>query len=246
MDKLVRALTTVVLMLGAGLLPALAAQGEIEIGPRNVKDAVIIPRVTVDGNDVQFGQNGPPGGPGVPVTPFEASEDWPLKTDIYIFNRTNKVIVAGRVSLAFLRTGAESGPPRTEMNSGLPIPTVHADFGIIPEDTRLSNGQVFPHRAGESRVEVQPGGMVVIHVGDYADAVARSLKQMGRSHAPARLFIIPGTFYFDDGMRWAGNRYSTPDPEHPGKWISEDAEYFPGNRWDNWPVPGHRWTPSGK
>lgn len=232
------------LLLAVGPATALAAQGQIEIEPANMRNAVMITRVTVGGSEVQCGQLGPPGGPAVlPVTPFEAGDDWPQATEIYLFNRTNKTIVAGRIILALLKTGIEAGPAALEMKSGVPIPLIHLDFGVIPANAFLSNGQPFPHRAGERPVSLSPEQTLVIRVGDYADIVKRGLDQIAPNRAPARIFIIKGLFYFSDGMRWGSNLYSVPDASRPGQWIRQDEFYFPGNVEKNWPVPGHRWTP---
>lgn len=233
------------LLLAASPLSAFGAQGQIEIEPASLRNAVMITRVTVGGVEVQCGQlsrsGGRVGSPAVqPVTPFEAGDDWPLATEIYLFNRTNKAIAAGRLDLAFLKTGIEAGAAALEMKNGGPVPIVHLDFGVMPANVFLSNGQPFPHRADERPILLPPGGTLAIRVADYAGKIKQALAESS-GRAPARLFIIEGLFYFSDGMRWGHNLYSVPDAGHPGQWIREDPLYFPGDRENNWPAPGHRW-----
>jgi hypothetical protein len=148
------------ILLMAGVAPQIwcAVQGQVELEPTNFRDAILITKITVGGVEVQCGQNGPPGGRAYePVTPFPANDNWPLAMEISIFNRTNKVIAAGRIDLSFLKSGIESGPAPIEMQGG--------------------------------------------------------------------------------------NLYGTPDANRPGRWVYQDQLYFPGNRYNHWPVPRNKWTP---
>jgi hypothetical protein len=234
------------ILLMAGVAPQIwcAVQGQVELEPTNFRDAILITKITVGGVEVQCGQNGPPGGrASEPVAPFPANDNWPLGMEISIFNRTNKVIAAGRIDLSFLKSGIESGPAPIEMQSGHSVPTIHLDFGVIPQYDLMANGKPYPHRPDEFHVSLPPAQTFVLRTADYADKIAKAMAAMTPNRVPARIFVTKESIFFDDGMRWSGNLYGTPDPNRPGRWVYQDQLYFPGNRYNHWPVPGNKWTP---
>lgn len=210
-----------------------AAQRQIEVDPPNSKNPVMITKVTAQGYEIQCHLLNPPGLPQFqPIAPFEWGDDWLQNLDIEIFNRTNKAIAFGRITLSF---------PESKTMPNAPTAVIHLDFGIAPPNDFLANGQPFPHRSGEQPVSLAPGKSLVIHAADYADTIRRALDGVKPGWVPNRMAIGEGYFLFSDGMRWSFRRYSIPDPEHPGRWIYQEPSYFPGKSDDNWPAPGYRW-----
>lgn len=220
-----------------GLGPALLAVAAITAfaGERQVKiksipsmrDPVVITRVTVRNRQIQCGVLAQPGGLSFePVTPFQEDDNWLENTDIYLFNRTVKTIVAGRINLLFPETGT-------------PEVMTHLDFGIVPANVFLSDGRPFPHQRGEQAVSLGPNQTFVIHVGEYGARLKAVAEDM-HGNGPTQVVITEGSFFFSDGMRWSAPYYYAPDPHQPGQTQRMDALFFPGDREDNWPVPGVR------
>jgi len=229
----VRRLLTLLPAAAVAFAVAGAAQRQIEVDPPNDKDPVMITKVTVNGYEVQCHLLNPPGLPQFqPITPFEWGDDWLEKLDIQLFNRTDKAIAYGRLALRY---------PESKNGPTAPINVTNVDFGMVPPNDFLSNGQPFPHRPGEQPVSLESGKYLVIHAADYAEAIGRSRDAVKPGWVPTRIEIGAVEFFFDDGMRWGFHRYSVPDPEHPGRWIYQAQSYFPGRSNDNWPVPGYRW-----
>ncbi len=82
---------------------------------------------------------------------------------------------------------------------------------------------------------------MVVHVNDYMAEIESRLSNSPTPLAVTalnKLNVYRGVFYFEDGMRWEGGRYSVPDPDHPGKFKYLPVDYFPGKRAHNWP-PGY-------
>ena len=212
--------------------PARGALRQIETEPSSLVDPVTITEVTVGNMQVQCGllRAQPARGRDLTV-PFEWGENWLQHVEIYLFNRTNKTIVAGRITLTF---------PETKV--GTTVSVFPIDFGVIPANDFLSNGQPFPHRANEIPVSWGPGRSMILHLADYADRIKVALSQEMPDRAPSRIFVIRTHFFFSDGMQWYVGRFFTPDPQQPGKVTYLDPNYFPGDSDDNWPVPGQRFS----
>lgn len=223
---------TDLLLVLIAFVPGFAAQRQIEVEPpSSYRDPVMISKVTVGGNEVQCRLPEPPGGQLYqPITPFESGDEWLQAVEIHIFNRTDKVIVAGRIFIDF----PEAHGPASMWITNL-------DFGMEPANAFLSNGKPLPHRAGERRISLNPGQTLVVRVADYIDRIRHSLEDVMVNRAPTKIVIHKGHFFFSDGMEWYGAQYSVPAPGHPGQRIPEDPLYFPGNRENNWPLPGYKW-----
>lgn len=206
-----------------GIVPAFAADKTIEVDMHQQLDAVAITRVTLGGVDVQCGlivskselQ---------PVTPIAASGDWLQNIKIHLLNRTDKNIVYGQILLVFPETGTgRSDSPR----AACPI-----SFGRRPPAANFSGtGEPMRQRPDVKPVLFAAGKTMVLNLADYSDEINATVD----SNAVSKVIIRRSWFVFDDAMRWASGRYSTPDPEHPGKWKYLDVQYFPG--WPTWP-PG--------
>ncbi len=102
-----------------------------------------------------------------------------------------------------------------------PIPIVHLDFEVIPDNVFMTNGQPFPGRGSMRPVTILPGETFVLHTSDFAAMIDR-VPERKTGLLPKRIFIIKELFYFADGMRWGGNLYSVPDPEFRGRFIRQD------------------------
>jgi hypothetical protein len=223
-----------VLLLAMAVLPGLAAQRQIEVNPpSSYRDAVIISEVTVGNNEVQC-KLLRPHGVFQPIAPFDWGDDWVQNIEIHLFNRTNKTIVAGRLALVFpeLADGTSPIGKATDLVWGR----------IPPKAAFVSNGQPM-HQPAEARaVSFGPNQTFILRVGEHADKIRSSLEHFtAASWVPSRILVLRGSFHFSDGMRWLGGTYSIPDPDHPGQWKYMDSLYFPGDRENNWPIPGQRW-----
>jgi len=184
-------------------------------------DPVAITRVTLGGADVLCC-----GSILSPIevqraTPVAASDDWLQNITIYLLNRTDKNIVNGTITLDFPETGAGTpDSPRRPYVIG---------FGRLPPGTVVINGRtrqpmVWTAGPDVKPVLLAPGQTMVFTLRDYIEEIKRVIDPK----AISKVIIRRSGFFFDDAMRWAAGRYSNPDPEHPGKWISLDPSYFPG------------------
>ncbi|SPF55329.1 exported hypothetical protein [Candidatus Sulfopaludibacter sp. SbA4] len=211
-----------------------AAQRAIEVEPPSTfRDPVLVSKVTVGGSEVQCKRPSPLGAEHLfePITPFEWGDDWLQNIEIHLFNRTSRTIVFGRVVVAFSELG--SGPAA----SGRRV--AFLDFGRIPANAAFfGDGKPMPQNPDQQPLSWGPRQTIVVHVGDYIDKIRGQI----HDEVPTQVFIIKRPFFFADGMRWDGD-YAVPDPAHPGQWVAKEPLHFPGDREDNWPVPGQRWTP---
>lgn len=221
----------------SALVGALHAQQSGErfvkvVQAEEITDAVMISNISVAGNTVECGLFIRPPVVRQPVTPFQAGGDWLQQMTISLINRTIKPIVFGGIIFHFLDTGDCRSVPCVGASLLLgQRPAVDAYDG--------RTGQPFkPDRPERPPLDWKPGETIVVHVGDYTGEIAESLANYAPVTPVTRVNVYRGSFYFDDGMRWEGGRYSVPDPDHLGKFKYLPADYFPGKRGRNWP-PGY-------
>ena len=98
-----------------------------------------------------------------------------------------------------------------------------------------------PEHPERQALDWKPGQTLAVRVADYVDEIEKRLSNHP-NHLPvdavSKVAVHIGPFFFADGMRWFGLRYSIPDPEHLGKFKDLPESYFPGKRRHNWP-PGY-------
>ncbi len=212
--------------------------GEKLVSARNdierITDAVLISDVAVENKTVECGLFIKPPLVIQPVTPFQASNDWVQHMNIFLVNRTSKVIVRGSMILRFLDTGDCSTPSSRCIQSVL-------EFGRLPAVDAYSGrtGQPLkPERLERPPLDWRPEQTIAIHVSDYIAEIKEDSANLLPVNALSKLNIYRGVFYFDDGMVWSLGRYAVPDPDRPGKFKELSADYFPGRRGNNWP-PGY-------
>ena len=199
--------------------------------PSQITDAVMITSITVAGKSVDCGLFVKPPLVVQPVAPFQAGSDWLQQMAISLFNRTNKKIVFGAVTLMFLDTG----DCRT-----LPCVAYGIRLGQVPIADAYSarTGQLRPDHSASPRLNWEPNQAMVVHVADYMMQIEKILSKHMPVTAVTKVAVHISPFFFDDGMRWNLGFYSVPDPEHHGKFIDLPNNYFPGQRERNWP-PGY-------
>jgi hypothetical protein len=196
-----------------------------------ITDAVMISNVSVAGNTVECGLFIKPPTVVQPVTPFQAGPDWLQQMTISLVNRTNKTIVFGEILLHFMDTGDCKSLPcaRADLHLGQ-IPAIDAYDGRTGQPLKPENPEMPP-------LDWKSEQTIVFHVSDYMTQIDQSVENFMSASDVANVNIYRGAFFFGDGMRWQGGRYSVPDPDHHGKFKYLPANYFPGRRGHNWP-PG--------
>ncbi len=198
-----------------------------QVEPQHRSDAVMITRITVGATDVQCGLVVGPG-QVQPVAPFQAGNDWLQNMTIFLFNRTDKAIVAAHLTLGF----PDTGDGRTRGQRVYPM-----QLGRRPEVDSINARTGQPIRQGLNLKPLawEPGQTLVVHVGDYIDEIKGQVENDMPLSAVTKLRIHIGPFFFSDGMRWYLGYFAVPDPEHPGKFKNLPDAYFPGSQYQNYP-----------
>jgi len=214
--------TAFALLLVVVAAPAVAAQAErqIDCGVAVESDAIVIVKVMVGSAQIQCYAEPGKSGRYEPAPPFPADDDWLKDLTITFFNRTNKTVAYGLVSLSFPQT-----QPERATNIGP---------GIIPASAL--HRQLRPIRQDPSRKPLSfgPNQTLVLHVSEYIDSIKGGLEPV--LFAPVTKVKVHFVgFYFEDGMHWNPGSYDDADPEHPGQSRHMPAGYFPGDRGANWP-----------
>lgn len=201
----------------------------VTVEPWTRLNAVMITEVTVGGQEVQCGLL--TGRRRVqPVAPFQAGSDWLKDMTIYIYNRTNKMIVAGHIVLGFPETKSGRSAPQSAYLIGLGrIPQVDAFDGRTGRPLRIN--------PNAKALAFAPNQTLAIHVGDYISGIEASVANRMPLFYVTKVRIYLGSFCFQDGMVWVAAQYSVPDPHHPGRFVNLARDYFPGDRRQNWPPP---------
>jgi hypothetical protein len=201
--------------------------------PMQITSPVLISNVAVSDKTVECGLFIKPPAVVQPITPFQASDDWLQHMTISLVNRTQQVIDFATVSLMFLDNAVDC---RTQV---CPLEQIH--LGQIPKLDAFNGrtGQPLkPEQVGATPLAWSPGQTIVVHVSDFMDEIGAKLPNYEPVGSVRKVAVHIGPFFFRDGMRWAGNRYSKPIPENPGKFNDLPETYFPGRRNSNWP-PGY-------
>ena len=190
-------------------------------------DPVEITKVTVGDTDVQCGLLVRPA-EAQPVTPFLAGSGWLRETTIFIFNRTNKTIVAAHLTLTF----PETGDGHVKSVAAFPL-----RLGRLPAADSINGrtGQLIVQDSNQKPLMWAGGETLVIHLGDFADDIQNQIESELPLETVTRLRIHIGPFFFADGMKWSAGIFATPDSEHPGRFTNMPEDYFPGSPLVNWP-----------
>lgn len=199
----------------------------------HIQDAVLISNIAVDGTTIECGLFIKPPLVIQPVTPFQAGGNWLQRMTISLVNRTNKTIAFGDIHLHFLDTGDCRSAPcvGAELRFGQ-MPAIDAYEG-------RTGRPIKPEYPERPPLDWKPQQTLVVHVSDYMPEIEQDLAAYGLPvTAVSKVNVYRGVFFFADGMRWTLGAYGVPDPEHPGKFKELPAEYFPGDRGNNWP-PGY-------
>ena len=209
--------------------PFAAADGEktVEVEPQHQTNPVEVARIVIGAQEVQCGL-WMPRRQRQPIVPVAAGEDWLRSMVVYLSNRSDQTIVFAQLLLSFPETGdgSQSAPIRTE----------HIQLGRIPPNVTSLDKQGKPVvQPPAAALAFAPGEALAVKIGDY-------LQDTNTSDAPTPLsqlskcLIAKGTFFFANGMRWAGwSGFSVPDPMQPAKFKKLPDDYFPGDPSANWP-----------
>lgn len=216
-----------------GSMPLTAASLEggegkklVQVGMQHREDAVMITRVKIGDFVVPCGllvaQN-----IMQPYEEFEADSNWLKNMTIGLFNRTNKTIVAFTVTLAFPETS----------DGVTPVHVSIFQAGRIPESVAYSGrtGLPLPQNPAQSAIAFLPEQEYVIHVGAFLDDIKRNVEHVMPLASVSQCRIHIGPFWFEDGMGWDVGKYFVGDPATPGKRVTLADDFFPGNRYRNWP-----------
>lgn len=140
--------------------------------------------------------------------PFNAPDDWLSHISVKITNTSSKTLTAGRFQLTFDGIG------------GSTLFFYILNFGRMPDyQLYTRSGVKVPRKEGEVPIFVPPGETITIHFKDDYAALEKKLLAMGPLSNVKECTIDFAGFYFADGLRWAPNRYSREDPDHPGKYV---------------------------
>ena len=200
--------------------------------PAQITDAVMIADIAVAKKSVDCGLFVKPPLVIQPVAPFQAGSNWLQQMTISLFNRTNKTIVFGTITLQFLDTGdCRTLPCSADQIHFGQIPAVDAYYGRTGLPLK-------PEHPEQPRLNWEPDQRLTIHVGDYMNEITRNVEDYLPVAAVTKVAVHLSAFFFEDGMRWISPGYSVPDPEHHGRYKYLPLNYFPGKRENNWP-PGY-------
>jgi hypothetical protein len=198
-----------------------------QVDPQTRGDAVMITKVTVGDTNVQCGLL-TASHDLQPVAPFQAGSDWIQNMSIFLFNRTNKTIVAGHLTLGF----PETGDGRTRPQHVYPM-----QLGLLPAVDAFNGrtGQPIPQDPNQKPLAWGPGQTLAVHLADYIDDVKDQVENDMPLATVTKLRVHIGPFFFSDGTRWYLDKFAVPEPDRPGKFKSLPDDYFPGNPLINWP-----------
>lgn len=158
-----------------------------------------------------------------PITPFQAIDDWIQTLTIYLYNRTNKIVVFCQILFRFPETGAADRPPHGIM----------VTLGRIPQSAPVIG--TGPQPSDRVPIAFLPGQTMAIPLRDYIDRIKFEVDRFMPLEAVTQLEIHIGPFFFADGMEYSVNRYLMPDPKNPGKALRAAPDYFPGDMNLTWP-----------
>jgi hypothetical protein len=211
--------------------PAMGERMVEQVDPQTRGDALIITKVTVADTNVRCGLL-TASHALQPVAPFQAGSDWIQNMSIFLFNRTNKTIVAGHLTLGFPETGDGKTQPQHVYSLQL---------GRLPEVDAFNGrtGLPIPQDPNLKPIEWAPGQALAVHLGAYIDEIKDQIGDDMPLATVTRLRIHIGPFFFSDGTRWYLDKFATPDPERPGKFRNLPDDYFPGDPLINWPPRQH-------
>ncbi len=215
-DAATRFATTLFVCLAA-VSAGLASEKTIDVGAQHNTDAVVITEITVGNLSIQAGQ--PLTATQVqPVTPFQAGEDWLQQTVVHFLNRTNKTIAFFQIALVFPET-APNGVERSAVGHVITL-------GRIPDVAAYSNRTGQNVRQTNAPIAFAAGTTMTMALADYLAPIQAGLNLplSNLTKCSIRRTIV----YFDDGMRWDGEYYATPDTSHPGAFTKLEPRYFPG------------------
>jgi hypothetical protein len=198
---------------------------------QHINDAVMLTDIAVGGKSINCGLFIKPRRVIQPVEPFHAGPDWLQDMTISLLNRTNKTIAFGELSLFFLDTGD---------CKSLPCASAIIHVGRLPAiDAYSGNGKPLRVEHPERpELDWKPDERMVISMRDYSDKIEQAVSHLMSVTSVRNVAVYLSEVLFKDGMRWQSGDYSTPDPDHPGRFKSLPDDFFPGKRGHNWP-PGY-------
>jgi hypothetical protein len=226
----------------AAATPATLGTKFVYIDAQYRVDPITITKVTVGDQQIQPGMS-TAARVDQPAMPFQADEDWLKNMSISLLNRTDKVIVRVEIMLFFPDTGNGVTPPGS-ISPAVMVYTM--TLGHLPEiDSYSSHGQKLPPEPDKHPILLAPGGTLVIHVGDYIDAMRSRVEETLPFSQVTRVAIRRLRVYFVDGMQWSDlYGFGTPDPNRPGQFAHMDRNrFFPGDPRNNWPPPTQQVAP---
>ncbi len=217
-----------VALVPVGLLLAKQAGDERSIqvlDSQNRLSPVLITGVSVGEQGVQCGLLDVSIGHTGPVVPFHASGDWLNSVSIRLVNRTDKTIVGAQLTVMFLDTG----DCRRNPCAATPLQLGKIPSGVEKNSDRFGTGTQLDWRPNES---------INIHLSDFGEELKGQLEHRMPMEDVHKIAINSQPFYFADGMRWgAGANFAIPEPGQPGRFTLMDRNFFPGNKYLNWPPP---------
>jgi hypothetical protein len=205
----------------------------LRVGGGGMRDPLYITKVTVDGKEMVLGARLPADRKSsliLPGRPFQAGSDWLRSLTIFLKNRTDKTMVFIDIPIGFPETGNGRTEPQTIYDIKL---------GRLPAadafDARTRKPIAIPPSV--KPLSLGPGQKISVHVSDYIGQIKAYVERLMPLMMVTKCTIYGTRGCFEDGICWAGNSFSTPDPDHPGRSKPLGPNYFPGDPHKYWP-PG--------
>ncbi len=115
-----------------------------------------------------------------------------------------------------------------------------ANLGRIPAIDAFSSrtGQALRIDPNSKPLAWEPGKTFTVRISEHMDGIKDQLENVLLVTSVTKVAIHIGPFWFQDGMRSFGGVFEAPDRGHPGRYKTMPDDYFPGNKFLNWP-PGY-------
>jgi len=221
-----RRLATICTMFASlsGAAVAQSAPRTVQLSPSLPNDPVKIVKVMLDSVEVKpTVQAWPANKPGVP---FQAGDDWFDHLTVVLKNISSKQIIFGVIQSSFPEIG--------EGTRAHPTVGDHSEVGNLPEHGMYSGltGKRFEDEPQRDPILVQPGQEFTVPViaREHSNGVRETIESRRSISSTTTIVIWIGSFYFEDGTKWAANLYYRPNFSAPGKYTVISREEFDAYR----------------
>ncbi len=169
----------------------------------------------------------PDGMPPRPTRPwllafrFEAGDDWLKNLSIYVADRTSEKIVRMLMAVNFPEVKQTSGKVSV-LGAGVMI-----RFGGLPASVAYDTNGNPLHHGDEQSLELRSGYETPLSFARDEATLRNAVEKWQPFSTVSLCYVTFANVTFADGMSWGEAGYSRPDPDHPGRYILMDKNYFP-------------------